>query len=192
VHISEFVCPRRPSLQAPERPAVLLLCIALLLSACQTLSPTVPRTPAQQPSQNTVFRPEAEYLTYMHMLAVATPAAQKSLYQQAARNYREQATPHDKLRFALALSVLDAPYGDAAKAHQLYKELLPPAQAVPPEIESLLQVQINEAKQRLILEERLALLQQELDKAEAKIQALTTIERTLEQPIPETKTKALP
>lgn len=189
MHISEYVCPRRPSLRLSRHAAALLLGGALLSSGCEILPPAATGTEAQ-PAQGAAFRPEPEYLTYMHMLAVATPATQKNLYQQAARNYRERATPHDKLRFALALSLLDAPYGDAAKARQLYRELLPPAQPVPPEIESLLQVQLNEIKQRLILEERLALLQQELDKAEAKIQALTTIEQTLEQPAPETKTKA--
>jgi hypothetical protein len=128
----------------------------------------------------------------MHMLSVAVPETQRSLYQQAAQYYRQEGTPHAKLRFALALGLLDTPYGDVAKAQRLYKELLPPEQAAPPEIEALLRVRLSEARQRLILEERLALLQQDLDKAEAKIQALTTIEKTLEQPIPETKTKAAP
>lgn len=190
MRISEYVCPRRPSRRLSRYSVALLLGSALLLSACETLAPAAGSRGTQpQPSQGAVFRPEPEYLTYMHMLAVATPATQKTLYQQAARNYREQATPHDKLRFALALSLLDAPYGDAAKARQLYRELLPPAQPVPQAIESLLQVQLNGVGQRLALEERLALLQQELGKAEAKIQALTTIEQTLEQPAPETRTK---
>jgi hypothetical protein len=138
------------------------------------------------------FRPEAEYLAYMRALAMAGPAVQKSLYQDSARQFREQPTPHAKLRFALALSLLDAPYGDAIKARQIYKDLLPPAQPLPPQIESLVRVQLQELRYRITLEERLALMQLELDKAEAKIQALTTIERTLEQPVPETKTRAMP
>ena len=191
MHISEYVCPRHPSWWRLEIIAALLACAASL-TACETLSPTAYHRQSSSGSTAATFRPQAEYLTYMHMLAVALPATQKALYQQTARMFREQATPHDKLRFALALCLLDAPYGDIAKARRLFKELQSPAQTLPPEIESLVQVQLGETKHRLVLEERMALLQQSLDKAEAKIQALTTIEKTLEQSVPETKTKTQP
>lgn len=177
-----------------ERAAVLLLlCATALLSACETLAPARTSTvsAAHAPAAE-IFRPDHEYLAYMRTLAVAAPTAQKTLYQQAASDYRQQASPHTRLRLALALSLLAAPYDDAAKARQLFKQLLPPAQSLPPALESIVQTQLNEINHRLALEEKLALLQQELDKAEAKIQALTTIERTLEQPIPETRTKVAP
>jgi hypothetical protein len=189
VHTSEFACLRRP--RSLKRSAARLLCMAVglaavLTTACTTLAPGMTAGGSTNPVWNgDTFRPESEYTTYMHMLAVAPPATQKSLYQQAARSYREQLTPHSKLRFALALGLLGAPYGDAAKARQLYKEL-------PPAIESLLQIRLSEAQHRLALEERLALLQQRLEKAEAKIQALTTLEQTLEQPAPENRTKNAP
>jgi hypothetical protein len=199
VHTSESVCLRRP--RRPEPSAARLLCrvaslaaglAAVLTTACATLAPGMRAGGDTSPAWNgSTFRPESEYMTYMHMLAVAPPATQKSLYQQAARSYREHPTPHSKLRFALALGLLGAPYGDAAKARQLYKELLPAAQAAPA-IESLLQIRLSEAQHRLALEERLALLQQRLEKAEAKIQALTTIEQTLEQPAPENRTRSAP
>jgi hypothetical protein len=195
VHTSEFACLRRP--KSLKRSAARLLCMAVglaavLTTACTTLAPGMTAGGSTNPVWNgDTFRPESEYTTYMHMLAVAPPATQKSLYQQVARSYREQLTPHSKLRFALALGLLGAPYGDAAKARQLYKELLPAAQAAP-DIESLLQIRLSEAQHRLALEERLALLQQRLEQAEAKIQALTTIEQTLEQPAADHRTRSAP
>ncbi|HXG29845.1 MAG TPA: hypothetical protein VNJ47_13480 [Nevskiales bacterium] len=184
MHTSESACHRRRPLRTPKTLTALLLgLLAAATGGCAGLAPATPRASVAPAWTETEFRPVSEYLAYMHMLAVAPPATRKSLYQQAVRSQREQATPHTKLRLALALATLDSPYGDVNKARQLYRELLPSAQSMP-EIESLLQVQLAEAQQRLALEERLALMQQRLDKAEAKIQALTTIEQTLDPPAP--------
>lgn len=192
----EYACPHPPFRPMSKWSVMtLLLCAAVLLPACESMAPARTATaPATHEPVTMIFRPDHEYFSYMRTLAVAGPAAQKTLYQQAAADYRKQPGPHTRLRLALALSLLAAPYDDAAKARQLFKELLSPAQPQPLTLglESIVQAQINEINHRLVLEERLALLQQELDKAQAKIQALTTIERTLEQPIPETKSKVAP
>lgn len=192
MRISESACPRPRRRLRISRFALGGLLVLAWLPACQMTPPQASGSPSYSSPSPSEYRPVSEYLSYMHVLAIAQPATHEDLYQQAARFFREQQTPHARLRFALALAMLDPPYGDVAKASKLYKELLPPNGTPPADIESLMLVRVNEIKHRITLEERLALLQQSLDKAEAKIQALTTIEKTLEQPVTETKPKAAP
>jgi hypothetical protein len=181
---------------AVNRPVLrLLLCAGVLLGGCQTVPPSPDRHMhghSPPPATDTTYWPETHYLGYMHTLTVALPETQKALYQQAEREYREQGTAHAKLRFALTLGLLEDPNGNLAKAQQLYTELLKSGEPMPPQIQSLVQVQLGEARRQRILQEQIALLQEALDKAEAKIKAMSTIEKNLEQPVPESKQKAAP
>lgn len=168
----------------------LLLTVALL-GGCETL-PASPVNSRQAAPSTSPFKADGEYLAYMRILAQADPSTQKTLLQQATQEHREQASPHSRLRLALALAQLPTPAGDAPKARQLFKEVLPAAQQSSPGLELMIQAEINTLSQRIAMDERLSELQLELDKAKAKIQALTTIEKTLEQPIPEIRPKTAP
>jgi hypothetical protein len=141
---------------------------------------------------------DAEYLAYMRTLAVADTNASKSLHQQANDEYRKQPTTHTRLRLALTLSLLSPPYGDTDKSIQLFKRLLSPdpskpdEKTLPPSLESIVHIRLSELNRYRALQDQTKQLTEQLDKANAKIQALTTIERTLEQPTPETKKKTTP
>lgn len=181
--ISEFSCRRR-LLRASAGLAAVLALVAgsLLVSGCETLQEAVTEEP---PPASTGMLTLEQYLAYTRLLTTVRPAQQKKVYQQAVSAYRRSRTPHNRLRYALTLSVLGSPYGDAKKAHELFKELAGPNTPLPRDLWLLVNLQINALQQRQELTDRVAILSNAVEDAAAKIDALTTIEQKLEQPASE-------
>lgn len=204
MRISGYDCPHPPSRRRSINALRgLVLCVAALASGCAVPAPATGQGAARTehnaiaPSR-TGFWTTAEYLAYMRTLSVADASASKHLHQQASDEYSKQATSHTRLRLALTLSLLNPPYGDADKSIMLFKRLLSPdvtkphEVALPPSLESIVHIRLSELNRYRALQEQTTQVKEQLDKANAKIQALTTIERTLEQPTPETKKKTTP
>lgn len=174
--ILEFSCLRRR--QLARAGAVLVL--ASLLGGCTLWQETI--VSQEPPPASTGMLSLEQYLAYTQLLASVRPAQQKKVYQQAASAYRRSRTPHNRLRYALTLSVLDSPYGDADQAHRLLEELAAPGTTLPRELLLLVNLQLNSLQQRRTLGARVAILNKAVEDATAKIDALTTIEQKLEQP----------
>jgi hypothetical protein len=204
VRISEYDCPHplshRRLINALHG---LVLCVAAFASGCAVPAPATGQGSTQTQSDavthgRTGFWTTAEYLAYMRTLSVADHSESKNLHQQANDEYSKQQTSHTRLRLALTLSLLNPPYGDTEKSIKLFKRLLSPDTtkphevALPPALESIVHIRLSELNRYQALQDQTTQLKEQLDKANAKIQALTTIERTLEQPIPETKKKTTP
>lgn len=187
----------------------LTLCGVVITSGCAVPAASNATRPPATPPATVVERSpvverqsgywtDAEYLAYMRTLSVADAKVSKNLYQQANDEYHKLQTSHTRLRLALTLSLLDPPYGDTDKSIQLFKRLLSPdtskpyEETLPPSLESIVHIRLSELERYQALESENSQLQEELNKAKTKIQALTTIERTLEQPTPETKKKTAP
>ena len=179
------------------------LAAGLLLGACASLQEPPPPVPVPMPSP---AAPKAEhalartpprtasmlgledYLSYAKLLSAAQLPQQKRVYQQAVAAYRENPTPHRKLRYALTLEVLASPYSDPRRALHLFKELAAAEPPLPEDIRLLVDLQIHALQQRLELTDRVAILNKALQDADAKIDALTDIEQSLEPPASEPDT----
>ncbi len=181
--ISEFTCPRRRLRTSANLLAVWLLSAALTLTGCETLQEA--GFSPQAPQASGRFDAVKDYLAYMHSLVTASPQRKRRSYQQAAAAYQKNPTPHNQLRLALALSTLGEPYEDLTKARRLLKELSATPERLPADVKWLVTLQFSAVDQRLALAERNAILRKQLEDAEEKIDALTTIEQTLEQPASE-------
>ncbi|MGH8528788.1 MAG: hypothetical protein ACRETN_02950 [Nevskiales bacterium] len=176
--ILEFSCRRRLLRASASLATALALAAAgLLSSGCETLQEVVAPEP---PPASTGMLSLEQYLAYTRLLTAARPAQQKKVYQQAVSAYRRNPTPHNQLRYALTLSVLDSPYGDSEQAHKLFKALA--ATPLPRDLGALVNLQLHVLQHRRALTDRVAILSKALDDAAAKIDALTTIEQKLERP----------
>ncbi len=186
--ISELPCPRRRR-RARFAPLA-LVGITLLLSSCaalqQALAPEpepAPRAgPAPAPTRASGMLRLEDYLAYARLLSQVQPAEQKKVYQQAISAHQKSPTPHRKLRYALTLEVLASPYSDPRKALHLFKELAAATPPLPRELWLLVNMEVHTLQQRLELTDRVAILTKALHDADAKIDALTDIEQSLERP----------
>lgn len=192
MHISEYVLHRH-QLRLDRRQFALVLtgAAALLMAGCESAPwrSTVPNsTPAHTPASPATPAEAAQtgslddYINYARSVSVLSPELRVKRHQQALAEYRQHPEMHSKIRVALVASFLN-PLPDAMEqTRALFKELLQPALAKPPGVAALLEIRLNELDRYLAMQKQAEQLQQELDAAQAKIQALTTIEQTLESP----------
>lgn len=135
--------------------------------------------PADTPAQYTTG-PAVEYLQYARGLSATEPLGRVRLHQEALAEYRQQPDDHRKVRLVLAASFLEPLPDEMTQTRAMFRDLLQAGPAVSPGLEALLEMRLNEMETRLAAQKLAAQQQAELDAARAKIQALTTIEKTLD------------
>lgn len=191
MHISDYVLHRHP-LQPDRRAGTLAWAsvFALLATGCQwaparspsSEAPSAPASIAVGASEPAVENGVEDHLDYARSLSTQSPELRGKRHQQALTEYRQHPETYYKIRLAIAASFLE-PLPDAMEQTRArFKELLQPSLAKPPGVAALLEIRLNELERHLAMQAQAEQLQQELDAAQAKIQALTTIEQTLETP----------
>jgi len=164
--------------------------------------PTVTARPPQEPSA------AASDLNMMHTLQTADPAQQAELYQSLKDAAELAPTTGNVLRWGLALATPGYSGSDPVAAQRHLSELLATPETLLPEERLLAEVELGEVDQRLILmaenkqlrddashdlREKLSLssrrlaaetdenarLRKSLDEAQAKLEAVTHIERSI-------------
>lgn len=192
MHISEYVLHRhRLRLDRRQFALVLTSAVALLVAGCESApwrSAAPNSTPAPSPvssatpADTTQTGSLDDYINYARSLSALSPELRIKRHQQALADYRQHPEMHSKIRVALAASFLE-PLPDAMEqTRALFKDLLQPTLVKPPGVAALLEIRLNELDRHLAMQKQAELLQQELDAAQAKIQALTTIEQTIKSP----------
>ncbi|MEX2122716.1 MAG: hypothetical protein WD795_02405 [Woeseia sp.] len=150
------------------------------------------------------------YLEEMSRLASGDPATQAEIYADAAAAARVTPDTGSRLRFALALATPGHPGSDPELAQNILRELLSEAQLLTPVERSLATIHLREVEERLTLnaetrrlrlassraasseEEAVAQriasvesenrqLRQSLAEAEEKLEAITSIERSIRE-----------
>jgi chromosome segregation ATPase len=150
----------------------------------------------------------ASYLRLLRWLDRTDETERNALYQQASRRCLEEPTALNRLHLALVLSSSKRP-SRVAEAIRLLAQLLSEQTPMREEFTDLAQIRLSELRQRLALQEQLAQLEQDmlelhgrythlkqqhaetqvevqrlqgrLEEADAKIRALTSIEKSLER-----------
>jgi len=147
---------------------------------------------APRAAEGTATPTPETYFDILRQLTGASPAEQLALRQQARTTYREQPDAVNRLRLILMLASDHRSLANLQRARELLAELLAGAEVLPSELTALLRWQAQQLQGRLQLLEELALLRQQLAEhkvalieAEAKLEALTSIEQTLEATTPE-------
>jgi hypothetical protein len=200
--------PRRP-LRAATCGFVLLTCgFAASLASCGTLSASktvAPPPPSSPPQDAAVLTP---LLEIMSSLPQGDPARQAEVFQSIKDAADLTPTTSNRLRYALALATPEYSGSDPVAAQRQLSELLARPETLLPAERLLATVQLKEVEQRLVLQaenkrlrdeappddrEKLqttnrrlaaesdenARLRKALDEARAKLEAVTHIERSI-------------
>lgn len=129
------------------------------------------------------------FLQTIQDLAAASAAEQQRLRQEARSAFRQNPAPGNRLRLALALASDQQSRADLLRAGELLDELL--TQTLPQGLTALLQWQRQQLHNQLQVLDELENLRQQLAEqkvslleAEAKLEALTSIEQTMEDTTP--------
>jgi multidrug efflux pump subunit AcrB len=152
----------------------------------------------------------AVYLDPMRALAEGDPATQAEVFQSVADAASSAPTTTNRLRLALALATPGHPASDPVRAQRLLNELLAVDDALLPEERVLATIHLKDVEQRLILAAEAEHVQQqaaaelerqnnennakldaaqrenrrlksELEDAQQKLEAITSIERSIRQ-----------
>lgn len=155
----------------------------------------------QMQAQSLVF-----YLELLHRFAKAGPAEQAEIFANIRRDYETTPTPSSQLRYALAVATPGHPSTDSALAQKLLRQLLSAPEAMTPVEHAAAFLELQKIDRQLALSaenrrlqndsdraerERLAALNRRLaaeseenarlrkalDDAQAKLDAIATIER---------------
>lgn len=155
----------------------------------------------QMQAQSLVF-----YLELLHRFAKAGPAEQAEIFANIRRDYESTPTPASQLRYALAVATPGHPSTDSALAQKLLRQLLSAPEAMTPVEHAAAFLELQKIDRQLALSaenrrlqndsdraerERLAALNRRLaaeseenarlrkalDDAQAKLDAIATIER---------------
>ena len=155
--------------------------------------------------------PDAEtYLQELNDLAAGDPATQAEIFADAESGHTLTPGPSTDLRFALVLATPGHSESDAERAQSMLRELLTRTELLTPAEVALATIHLNSVEQVIVVESearrarsqtsrqarsqqeatnsRLAnveaenrRLRQELEEAEAKLEAITTIERDIRE-----------
>ena len=155
--------------------------------------------------------PDAEtYLQELNDLAAGDPATQAEIFADAESGHTLTPGPSTNLRFALVLATPGHSESDAERAQSMLRELLTRTELLTPAEVALATIHLNSVEQVIVVESearrarsqtsrqarsqqeatnsRLAnveaenrRLRQELEEAEAKLEAITTIERDIRE-----------
>ncbi|MGB5344891.1 MAG: hypothetical protein WBN23_01875 [Woeseia sp.] len=151
-----------------------------------------------------------QYLDEMYRLATGDPATQAEIFADAQSAARLTPGPSTRMRLALILSVPGHSESDLDRSQDMFRDLLSQAELLTPMEVSLATIHLREVEQRLLLgreterlrsesaelasserqaierrltraEQRNRELQDALTEAEQKLEAITTIERSIRE-----------
>jgi hypothetical protein len=161
-----------------------VIVVALLQAACMP--------PARQ--ENSVV-PAAEttvdsYLTMLYQFGNADADERADLYERISTGAVLDPTAANRLQLALLKAWTGHPGHNPEAARQMLQTVLTRRYELSPEVENLARVYFMLVEQQLQASGRNRALAAELEAAHQKLEALTTIERTVETP--DTRAEALP
>jgi len=155
--------------------------------------------------------PEIEvYISELGQIAAGDPAAQAEVYADAAAAAQLTPSPSTNLRFGLVLAIAGHPESNPLKAQSVLREVLTQTLLLTPAEISLATIHLNSVERQIIadsesrrlrasssraaqtqeqaLQQRLStveaanrVLRRDLEEAEQKLEAITTIERSIRE-----------
>jgi YfhG lipoprotein len=200
---------KKPMLLKGLRTAACLIALGGILSACAGFARQKQAAPAEPDRSQQDLSPITPLLEMMSALPQGDPARQAELFQSAKDAADLNPTTSNKLKYALALATPGFSGSDPVAAQRQLSELLARPETLLPVERLLALVQLKEVEQRLILQaenkrmrddalrdeshdklqalnRRLAAesdenvkLRKALDEARAKLEAVTHIERSI-------------
>jgi hypothetical protein len=185
--------------------------LATALAGCTTISDWLEGKRPDEPAPATVDTEEsAVYIEELFELASGDPATQAEIYADARAAARLTPDTASRLRYALVLATAGHPSSDAQEAQALLREILAQPTLLTPTEKSLATIWLADVEARLVLNaearrlrseaaratntenaaiaERVATveaenrqLRQSLAEAEQKLEAITSIERSIRE-----------
>ena len=181
-------------------PTVILIAMALLSGCAQTKDWLDKVGLGNDPQELTIRAPDAdEYLDTLQQLATGDPAAQAEIYADAESLATSTPHPSTNLRFALVLATPGHSGSDPQRAQQMLQELQAPTDRLTTAENALAEIYFKDLGERLRLtsasraseqttKRRIAAaeaenqrLREELADAEGKLEAITSIERSIRE-----------
>jgi hypothetical protein len=193
------------------RVAAASVALAMLAGCAQTKSWLSGRDSGGDDQTVILGAPEAEiYLDELYRLATGDPATQTEIFLDAESVAKLTPGPSAELRFALVLATPGHSESDPARAQSMLRELLIQTELLTPAEMSLAMIQLKHVEQQMVVESeanrlrsassrqqqsaqqavstRLATtesenrrLKKELAEAEEKLEAITSIERSIRE-----------
>ena len=165
----------------PSRLAVLLL--SLLYAGC--MSTPVVRHESLIAADETADATTADYyLAMLYRFNNADPIDQAALYERVSTDAVLDPTAANRLQLALLKAWPGHPGHNPEAAQQMLQTALMHHYELTPEVENLARVYLLLIDQQLQASNRSRTLAMELEEARQKLEALTTIEQTVETPSP--------
>lgn len=189
----------------------LILLLAGALSGCTTINDWLEGMSPEEPPPATVDSQEsAPYIKELYRLTNGDPATQAEIYDDARAAARLTPDTASRLRYALVLAMPGHPGSDPEQAQGVLREILAQPALLTPTEQSLATIWLTEVEARLVLNtearrlrsaaaraantenaaiaERVATveaenrqLRQALAEAEQKLEAITSIERSIRE-----------
>jgi len=189
-----------------------MLLLPLFLSGCESTSNWLRGRKTADPEPLEVGISEAnQYLNELSALVGGDPATQAEIYADAKAAAELTPGPDTKLRYALVLATPGHAETNELEAQSLFRELLAQTNLLEPAEISIALIHLNEVEQRLVLgaearrlrsersrsasteeaaiEQRIATVESDnrrlrssLAEAESKLEAITSIERSVREP----------
>lgn len=170
------------------RVGILCLCVTIAFGGCTARTARGPEAmPLLQEECSVMLRTDAvagRLLREMQELRARAPAAQLRELHRIESDFSRTGDPGDRLRLALALSLLDTPLRDGPRARRLAGESLRatpegPYQHVARIVLSILDETQRQSAVRRRLQVRWALAERERRLLEQQVEALKEIERAI-------------
>ncbi len=191
--------------------AMATLVATMLSGCGQTSDWIKGRISSTSDEQQILGAPEIEiYIDELGKIASGDPAAQAEIFADASSAAQLTPSPSTELRFGLVLSIPGHPESDPERAQSILREVLAQTLLLTPGEISLATIQLNNVEQQIIANsaarrlrasssraaqtqeqatsERLATveavnrqLRRELEEAEQKLEAITSIERSIRE-----------
>ncbi len=182
-------------------PTVMLVVIALLLSGCAQTKDWLDSIRRDDSADDSaIHAPSAdEYLETLRQLTTGDPATQAEIYAEAKSLSTLTPHPSTNLRFALVLATPGHAGSDPQRAQSMLRALREQTELLTPAEIALTDIQLNEVDERVRLtvvsreseqatKRRIAAaeaenvrLSSELADAEGKLEAITSIERSIRE-----------
>ncbi len=187
--------------------AALAILVALTAGCAQTKEWFNSIRPGGSSETTILGAPDAEqYLTEMHELASGDPATQAEIYADAESAAKLTPGPSTKLRYALALATPGYSGSNPQEAQSVFRDLLSQTELMSPAEIALASIHLKVVEEQIVLgaetrrlrsansraskteAQRIAkvesenqLLRRSLEEAEHKLQAITSIERSIRE-----------
>lgn len=184
-----------------------MLCMAMLAGCADTKAWLAKHFGRPPPDESSLYVAPAtdDYLDELYRLAGSDPAAQKKIFADAAAAADLMPGPSTNLRFALILATPGHAGADPERAQSLLRELLAQSPLLTPGEVSLATIHLQAVEERIVLtaearqlraseteeaavsrrldtvEAENRRLRDELDDAEDKLEAITSIERSIRE-----------